>query len=263
MKLSISNLSWDSKYDEEMYNYLKEKNFDLEIAPTKLISDSPYDKIDEIKDISNNLKEKYDINIVSMQSIWYGKSENIFESDESRKTLIDYTKKAIDFASSINCNNLVFGCPKNRNMKDINKDLEIALEFFKEIGKYAKSKNVVVALEPNPTIYNTNFLNYTSEAIDFVKKIDIPSIKINYDFGTIIQNNEDINILKDNINLINHIHISEPNLNIIEKREIHKDLFKLLNELNYKKYVSIEMKQFDIKDVKNTIDYLYELNEVK
>ena len=260
MKLSISNIGFDINDDEEMMKYLSSHGMDLEIAPTRFVGENPYEDLEASSRKSKELMDKYHIKISSMQSIWYGIKENIFESEEVREKLINYTKKAIDFAVSVGCSNLVFGSPKNRNMtKDT--DYNIALDFFKEIGLYAQEKNVVIAIEPNPVIYNTNFLNYTLDAIEFVKKINLPSILVNYDLGTVIYNKEDINILKNNISYINHIHISEPHLVKIEKRKLHEDLFQLLKELNYDKYVSIEMGKCDITEVKRVIDYVAELNK--
>ena len=64
-------------------------------------------------------------------------------SEEERKILVDYTKKAIDFANRISCKNLVFGCPKNRVSKNENNN-DIAISFFRELGEYAKLKNTVL-----------------------------------------------------------------------------------------------------------------------
>lgn len=258
MKLSISNIAWNKENDEEMYEYISSQWFQgLEIAPTRVILENPYSHIEEAKQFAKDLYEKYHLEIPSMQSIWYGKQEKVFGTEDERKELIDYTKKAIDFASEIGCKNLVFGCPKNRNINDEENDYHIAIQFFRTIGEYAKEKQVVFAIEPNPTIYNTNFINTTKQAIDIVKDIDCPAVQVNCDLGTILQNNEDISILQDNINLIHHIHISEPNLEKIQKRELHKDLMSLLKEKEYHNYVSIEMKnQNDIGAVKEVMQYV-------
>ena len=206
MKLAISNIAWNSNDDLKVYAYLKEKNIKyLEVAPSKIVGDNPYDNVEKLGEEAQTLKEQYDLEIISMQSIWYKVEDNIFASDASFQKLVNYTKKAIDFAASINCPNLVFGCPKNRNMIDKEHDYFKALEFFKELGNYAYDKKVVLAIEPNPVIYNTNFLNYTEEALEFVKKINLPSIKINYDLGTVIYDKESFNILKENMMYIHHI----------------------------------------------------------
>ena len=259
MKISISNIAWSKENDNEMLEFLSNKGFDaLEIAPTRIIEDSPYEHIEKSKCICEGIKQKYKLDISSMQSIWFGKTEKIFESEDNRKKLINYSKKAIDFANVINCKNLVFGCPKNRIINNIEIDYNVAVDFFSEIGEYACSKNVYFSIEPNPVIYNTNFINTTNEAINFVKNINCSGIKINVDLGTIIYNNEDISILENNVNLINHVHISEPNLEYIEKRKLHKDIVDLLKRNDYNKYISIEMKnKNNIDKVKEIANYVY------
>jgi len=262
MKLSISNIAWGKESDLEMYEYISTQGLQaIEIAPTRIFEEAPYEKLEQAKEFYNNLKEKYNLEISSMQSIWYGKSEKIFESEIARKSLINYTKKAIDFASVINCKNLVFGCPKNRNRIANNKEeYNIALDFFREIGEYAKQKNTVFAIEANPVNYNTNFLNTTNQAINIVKDIASEGIKVNFDLGTVLTNEENLDIFENNLSLINHIHISEPNLNVIQERDIHKKIAKILKDSNYDRYVSIEMKNTgDLENVKQVIKYIKEI----
>lgn len=259
MKLSLSNIGWNESDNEKVLEYVASKGFSgLEIAPTVYIPENPYDHIDEIQKTAKELKEKYNLEISSMQSIWFGKTGNIFQQNEA-DDLLEYTKKAIDFASAINCKNLVFGCPKNRVIPE-GKKTEDIIWFFKSLGDYAKEKNTVLALEPNPVIYNTNFMNTTKEAIDFVKAVDSDGFKVNIDFGTMIENKESLDEIFDNLNLVNHIHISEPFLEKVIKREEHVVLAKYLRENNYDKYISIEMKKKETADdLLDVVDYVYEI----
>ena len=258
MKLSISNIAWSTEHDDTMYQFLKDNGFDgLEIAPTRIFPEKPYDHLSEARDWAQQLKDRYGLAVPSMQSIWYGHTEKIFGSKEERKILLDYTKKAIDFAEIIGCHNLVFGNPKNRDAEDIPSILPIAIDFFKEIGDYALEHNTVVALEPNPIIYNTHFMNYTEQAVEMAYKSSSEGIKVNIDLGTIIHNVEDINYLKQIPEYINHVHISEPGLNLIEKRDIHRELFAILSSIEYNSFISIEMgNKGDIEMVKSTIEYV-------
>ena len=75
------------------------------------------------------------------------------------------------------------------------------------------------------------------------------------DLGTILQNEESLEEIDfDNIN---HIHISEPNLEIIQKRVLHTKLANILKEKEYKNYISIEMKRCDsLDDVKKVMQYV-------
>ena len=261
-KLSISNIAWSSEHDAEMYQYLKEVGCQgLEIAPTRIFSNNPYDRLDEAKNWAASLKAGYSLEISSMQSIWYGRQENIFGSQQERRALIDYTKKAILFAEVIGCGNLVFGCPRNRDTDNVPGNFSIAIDFYREIGDYALEHNTIVAIEPNPVIYNTHFLNTTEQAVEMAYKSNSEGIKVNVDLGTIIYNEEDINYLKQIPEYINHVHISEPYLNLIEKRECHSNLFSLLSKANYDNYVSIEMaNKGNLQNVKNIINYIQ--NEV-
>lgn len=261
MNLCISNIAWSLENDTEMYCFLQENGIKgLEIAPTRIFPNNPYDHLQEAKDWSNNLYKKYGLVIPSMQSIWFGHTEKIFNSESERRVLVDYTKKSIDFAEKIGCKNLVFGNPKNRDTEDIDKNISIAIDFFHEIGEYATEHNTIVALEANPTIYNTHFMNYTHQAVEMARLSGSNGIRVNLDLGTIICNNEDIEYLEKISEYINHIHISEPNLNIVEPRLIHKQLFQILQSIEYSKFVSIEMaNKNNIESVKNVILQLLDL----
>ena len=212
----------------------------LEIAPTRVFPENPYDKNKDAVAWSAEIKRNYGFSVPSLQSIWYGRQEKIFGSSKERQVLLDYTKKAIDFASAIDCKNLVFGCPRNRNVP-ANADTGIAIGFFKELGDYAASKGTVIGMEANPPIYNTNYINDTNSALELIKQVNSEGFKLNLDVGTMIQNEEEVGKLTGNVHLINHIHISEPGLKPIEKRVIHAELKKILEAEEYGGFVSIEM----------------------
>ncbi|MDP4118450.1 MAG: sugar phosphate isomerase/epimerase family protein [Bacillota bacterium] len=244
MKLSISNIAWSYEHDEEMYAWLSATGFTgLEIAPTRIFPEKPYEHIKEAEKYASALKRKWGISISSMQSIWFGKSESIFKTKQEREILIEYTKTAIDFAEVAGCHNLVFGCPRNRVTYN-NSDYEIGIDFFRELGEYAYAHDTVLAIEPNPPIYNTNFINTTDQAFEIVRDVDSAGFKVNLDFGTIIENGEKVEQIAENISYVNHIHISEPGLPQIFYREEHSRLRQLIEGV-YNGYISIEMKNLD------------------
>ncbi len=259
MKLSISNIAWSKEQDEQMYEYLHKIGFEaIEIAPTRFIRENPYSHIEKIKRTLEQINSKYNLKVSSMQSIWYGQKGNIFKREDV-ENLISYTKKAIDLAKSIKCNNIVFGCPKNRIITENSKE-DDAIDFFRIIGEYALKNDTVIAIEPNPTIYGTNFINYTDQAFEFARKVKCGGVKVNVDLGAIIQNKESITNIFNNIGLINHIHISEPNLEPIKQRIEHRTLVQELRKTNYNKYISIEMKNIEnIEKLKEIIKYVKEV----
>lgn len=252
IQLSISNIAWAQEQDEQLYSLLKEFQIDaLEIAPTRLFADQPYDNLIRASKYAEYLKDTYNLSIVSLQSMWYGKEENLFQSKQDRDTLTEYTFRVIDFADAIKSPNIVFGNPKQRN-GFLPEYESLIVDFFITIANYAKEKNIVIAIEPNPTIYGTNFLNTTLETIEFIVKVNHKNLKLNLDLGTMIENNEKISNLRNKVELINHIHISEPYLKPIKKRKLHSQL----KELNYTGYASIEMGRIEsIDKLKSIILY--------
>ncbi len=260
MKLSISNIGWSGESDLVVYQMMKDMGFKgLEIAPTRIFPENPYERLGEADNWEKDIKKKYGFVIPSMQSIWYGRSEKIFGSEEDRSALIAYTKKAIVFAETIGCGNLVFGCPRNRSIPG-DGDVEIAISFFKEIGDYAYEHHTVVAMEANPPIYNTNFINTTQSAFDLVERVDSKGFLLNLDIGTMVENGEAVDVLKGRGQLINHVHISEPGLKPIQHREIHNHLADYLRNEGYDRFVSIEVgKQESIDALEQMMEYVKEI----
>ena len=255
MKLSISNIAWDGAVDESMYEMMSSLGFSgLEIAPTRIFGTTPYEDLQKVSEWYDSISRRFVI--PSMQSIWYGRKENLFGSYDEREALLEYTRKAILFAQTVHCNNLVFGCPRNRNNSE-GKDDQIAVEFFKELGAYAMEHNTVIGIEANPPIYNTNFLNTTKEALDFIERIGSPGVKLNLDTGTMIQNEEDISVFAGRESYINHVHISEPGLADIQIRSLHRDLMDMLKRIEYESFVSIETGKHDeLTSLIDTMSYV-------
>jgi sugar phosphate isomerase/epimerase len=242
MKLCVSNLFWSNNTTIDVfYSKLKKLGIRyLEIAPRKTFLNFPYYSEDETKKELNKLKVIYNLEVVSIQSIWFGIGSNIFSSNEEKELLLKKTKEIIYFAGKINCKNIIFGNPSQRNGYSPIYE-KSTIKFFQDIGSFAKEHKVNFLLEPNPKIYNTNFLNNNIETIEFIKKVNHPNILLNLDLGSMISNNENIKDIKKDLNLIKHLHISEPFLKPIIEREIHKEI----SFLGLNTYFSLETLNID------------------
>ena len=272
MKLCVSNLAWKAERDEEMYAYLSRLGIaGLEIAPSRLFGENPYCEIEAACRYCIRLQAEYGLRIVSMQSIWYGRSENMFVSQEERNELIAYTRQAIDFAAAIGCPVLVFGCPRNRRIGsriERERGIEIAVQFFAGLGQYAFEHGTMLALEPNPACYGTDFLNTTTETFSFLQilkeyqKSGLRGVGMNLDVGALLANGEDANCLKEWISQIRHVHISEPGLELIGERTLHRTLISLLEKEGYKDWISMEVGPGrDFEEVKRAIFYFKKMSE--
>ncbi len=257
MKLSVSNIGWTAEQDEAALALLKDHEAaGLEIAPTRVFPETPYEDPARAAMWARELMEKYGFSIPSMQSIWFGRQEKLFGTEEERWTLADYTKKAVRFAASIGCRNLVFGCPRNRSMPE-DADPGIGAAFFREIGDYAAAKGTVIGMEANPPIYHTNYINDTRAALALIEKVESPGFLLNLDVGTMIQNEESADELIGKVKWISHVHISEPGLKPIRKRALHGQLRDILLAEGYQGFVSIEMGTVDdLQEIERAVDYV-------
>jgi sugar phosphate isomerase/epimerase len=197
------------------------------------------------------------LTVSSLQSIWRGREENIFESEAARRALAAHTRQAIAFAVAVGCRNLVFGCPKNRNIPaGLGDPLAIAQGFFAEIADAAQGQGVVIALEPNPPYYGTNFINTTAEAFAFCQALNHGGLQVNVDVGTCVHYGESVDFLAAHARLIHHVHISEPLLVPVVRRGFHAQL----KNLPFAGYFSIEMADpGSMEVVRQTAEYVREV----
>ena len=79
MKLAISNIAWAQEQDARMYQKMKMLGYEgLEIAPTRIFPQNPYDNLEAASQWQQELKKEYGLCVPSMQSIWFGRQEKIF-----------------------------------------------------------------------------------------------------------------------------------------------------------------------------------------
>lgn len=245
MKLSISNIAWEPSEDKAVFELIKKYGFSgIELAPPKLFKD-PSNVSDEKTEAYLKYMKPYGFKFPAMQSLLFGKPElKIF--DESRADTLEYLKKIIDLAQNLDVKVLVFGSPKNRFIGDMDKKeaQKIAVQFFRELGKYAHSKDRYFCIEPNAKEYGCDFITNTDEAIELVKAVDSKGFRLHVDSAVIAMNGEDIKeSLTKALPYTEHFHISEPFLELITTNKTkHEEFFKILKSLNYDKWVSIEMK---------------------
>lgn len=257
MKLSISNIAWDRIYDDQMYNCLQESGFaGLEIAPSRIFPNGPYDDLERIHIWSEKLRETYGLSVSSMQSVWYGRRERLFGSREERNLLVSYTKKAVMSAQAAGCSHIVFGCPRNR-MTYYEGDWDKGAAFFRELGEYAAEHHVIIGMEANPPIYGTNYITGTESAFELVNQVNSAGFQLTLDTGTILWNNESLQMISGRTDKIHHVHISEPYLKIIRNRKMHRELRLVLEKDDYSGFISVEMaKQDSLQQIRNVLAYV-------
>ena len=257
MSLCISSLAWNINNKIDIYSFFNKNDIKyIEIVPSKI------SKLGILDNYNNYIKlkkewEDFGLKAVSMQSLHYNIDNSfLFGSKLQRENFFNYTLKAMEMASILEINHIVFGSPKLRiipNDMSMDESNEISHDFFNRISIEACKHNVVIGLEPNSKEYGTNFLTNTLETYNFIKKINLKNIKLNLDLSTIILEKENISDsvhYAGNLNYNFHSHISIPFLknNYLQYEYYIKDY--LINL--YKSTVN----HYSIETVINTDDTL-------
>lgn len=261
MKISISNIAWDKKDDEQVYQILQKNNiYGVDVAPARVF-EQPFEVSNEQgKEFINKLNS-YGLNPVGMQSLLFGTSGlALFENAVSRRHTVEHLKRMMDYAQKIGITRLVFGSPKNRLIGNRSpKEVEqLCYDVFNELGDYANRHNLYFCIEPNPIAYGADFITTTKEGIELVKKINNPGFRLHMDLGTMIMNDESIEeVIEEGLEVTEHIHLSHPNLEqVIGLEDTHRRFFEVLKKNDYKKTLAIEMKKTDVRNIKETIEFI-------
>lgn len=250
-KLCISNICVNKISQLQFATLLKlygVKN--VQVAPTKLIN-----SWDDLENMDLSIYKKSGLNVNSFQSITYTLNNlNIFDL-KTQEDLFKHLKKIIDYAEKKGVKVLVFGCPRNRKVLDEKLDNDkIFIDFFKRIGNYLDNKNVKICLENNSKEYNCNFINTIYECSNIVRKINKNNIKMMVDLGNAIMEGDEWYYLKQHMDIIYNIDISNPYMTDFSDSHESAEIFNfVIKKNNYDKIINLEML---IKDDNNEIDIL-------
>jgi len=264
MKLSVSNIAWK---DCDFFYYaklIKDNGCDgVEIAPSCIWEEPINISKNDIFEFNSKIK-KIGLEIVGFHSLLFTRPDlQLFKNKKNRAQTIKYIFKLIDICSYLEGKQLVFGSPKNRSLhgNDYEKCKSQAADDFYEISEYSKKKNIYFCIEPlGPE--DTDFISSLEEGGKFVTKVNHSNFKLHLDTKAIFSTKENPEeITKKYKNIIQHVHVGD--LKLTEPGKINKNHDKVglaLKNINYSKYVSIEMKKNN-NEVKDSI--LRSINYVK
>ena len=246
--LAISNIAWTPEEDDDALKLLAGLGVtSLELAPTRF-----WPSLDNVSaDTGGALAGMYrsrGFEITSFQAILFGKPDLLLFDSGSRPALLTYLKSVADLCAVMGARTMVFGAPKNRLVPEGMTSAEadtIAVDFFRELGRYATAKGVIFGLEANPAAYGCNFCTHVAEVAAIVRTVDSPGIRWHLDAGELAMNDEDIaEVLAQHGDLIGSAHISQPNLDSFANPwPGHHLLAKHLRAVRGIFPVSIEMKR--------------------
>lgn len=216
MRLSISNIAWDTAEDQAIASLLHCYGVDaIDVAPGKYFPEPAKASDEEIARVKNWWMER-GIEIVGMQSLLFGTTGlNVFGLPEAKNAMLQHLGAVCRIGAGLGARKLVFGSPRNRDRTGLcdQEAMDAAVAFFRRLGDVAQAYGVVICLEPNPPCYGANFMTTSAETLRVVQQIAHPGIKMQLDTGALTINGEDAaSTVQDCASFIGHVHASEPDL---------------------------------------------------
>jgi len=238
MKILISRISFLFYSDSKFFDLIEKKK--LNSVETNFIT---------------KIKKKNKCNIHSIQSVFYN-TKIKFDKNFLEKN-IDHFQSVSKFAKKNNIKNINLGNFPSRKLSINKRDLYMLnSKIFKKFSKVAGENKQTISIEPVTKKYGSNFLINTFEVIKFIKILNKKNIKLLFDVGNIIENNQDVETLFAKFeNKINHVHISNVKLKNINYSLVRRVLNMLIKN-KYNKTVSIEFMSNNFQKSKKMINFL-------
>lgn len=140
---------------------------------------------------------------------------------------------------------MVFGSPAQRNLPPGVSDTEgrdRAVRVFQNLAGVLQDCNVILAIEPlGPE--EGNFINTAQSAIEIVKAVDSPQVKLQLDVKAMSTESIPIpDIIRNSQPWLAHFHANDPNRRGPGMGEVdHQPILAALDEIGYDGWVSVEV----------------------
>ncbi|HEV2126827.1 MAG TPA: sugar phosphate isomerase/epimerase family protein [Chloroflexota bacterium] len=169
-----------------------------------------------------------------------------------RERTVEYLKELMRFCADVDGQVLVFGSPKQRNLKEgVTREQARAwlIDAFQQVLPIAADAGVTLCLEPLPPP-ECNFIQTTSEAIDVIEAINHPNLRLILDVKSMSGEQQLTGSpIPDTIRrvapYVAHVQANDANLGYPGSGEIDfVPIFRALRDVGYDGFVSVEVFDF-------------------
>lgn len=167
------------------------------------------------------------------------------EDTDVRNRTAAYLRDLVQLCSDLGGSVMVLGSPLQRNFppemghEQASKN---AAEVLKQVVPALEERGVRIAVEPlGPQ--EGNFLNHAHQARELIEMVNSEQVRLHLDVKAMSSEGKPIeDIIRENADLLIHYHANDPNLLGPGMGEVdHVPLFRALDEIGYRGWVSVEV----------------------
>jgi D-psicose/D-tagatose/L-ribulose 3-epimerase len=248
MRLAVSNIAWDETEQPIILAEFRALGVSgVEIAPTKLWPDWVGADPDAAHCV-RHLIEVQGLQIPAIQSVLFGLPKlQLFGSTDSIQDFVTHLAAVARIAGALGAAAIVFGSPRNRDRGDLSlaQAMERSVGILRAIGDACSEAGTCFCLEPNPEVYNCNFLTHWQDAAELAERVGHPGVGVHLDTACITLAGDDpVEAIRACGTLTRHFHISEAALGpFVDPAIDHHRIGAALRDSFYGGFVSIEMRR--------------------
>jgi D-psicose/D-tagatose/L-ribulose 3-epimerase len=167
-------------------------------------------------------------------------------NEVSVSALKEYVESCLTRCRRLGASVVVWGSAGSRNVPDgfsRQRAADQIADFLRMAGDLARQHNLTVAIEPLRH-QESNILNTGAEALEMVRKVKHPNVRMIIDYYHLREENEDPQILETARQEIVHLHFANPHGRIwphdLSEDDHYRSFFKYLKKTGYSGGISIE-----------------------
>ena len=195
--------------------------------------------------------ENAGLSAIGLHSLFYDQPHlGLFKHGETRKETLDFMAHLSRVCRDLGGRTLIYGGGRHKGQLSVDDANRETLNIFMDLVPMIEGHGTYFCFEPlGPN--DSDFINSAYDSISLVKTLNSPGLKLQLDAKALVQNREaTLQTFQDAGDHLVHFHANEPDLGVLgSSGEVdHAAMGRMLREIGYEGYVSIEQKLLNEAD---------------
>ena len=252
MNFAASNIGLTAYDHESELKALNELGISgIEIAPSRVWSKPWRDlRSEDVTDYRLQI-ERSGLRAVGLHSLFFDQPRlGLFKNDGSRAETLAFMIHLSKICRDLGGKTLIYGGGRRKFLLSKDDADKEAVGFFSELIPMVEEHGTCFCFEPLGP-HDSDYINSVYDSIFLVEMLDSPCLRVQLDAKALVQNNElEPETFQSASPHLVHFHANEPDLGVLGgSGEIdHRALGRMLHDIGYSGYVSIEQKLMNVSD---------------